>query len=157
MGLCRRGLGRAGLKSLCGGGPSPRPLAIAAVAVALLGAGCSNDDGQPGPGPGAQESQTPAASDPTGFSSSERTEVAETLRAVQRGGPFPHDQDGETFFNREGLLPDRPAGYYREYTVETPGSPDRGARRLVIGADGATYFTRDHYDSFVRIDPADFP
>ena len=157
MGLRRRGLGRAGLKPRCGGGPSSRRLAIAAVAVALLGAGCSDDGGPPAPGPGTRDSQAPAAAERAGFSPSERTEVAETLRTVQRGGPFPHDQDGETFFNREGLLPDRPAGHYREYTVETPGSPDRGPRRLVIGADGATYFPRDHYDSFVRIHPADFP
>jgi ribonuclease T1 len=157
MGLRRRGLGRAGLKPRCGGGPSARQLAVAAVAAALLGAGCSDDDGPPGPGPGTQESQAPAGADRVGLTPAERTEVAETLRAVQRGGPFPYDQDGETFFNREGLLPDRPAGHYREYTVETPGSQDRGARRLVIGADGATYFTRDHYDSFERIDPADLP
>ena len=53
-------------------------------------------------------------------------------------------------------MPDEPLGYYREYTVETPGSPDRGARRLVIGSGGETYYTDDHYASFERIDPEDY-
>ena len=54
-------------------------------------------------------------------------------------------------FGREGILPDEPTGYYHEYTVKTPGSPDRGPRRIVSGADGALYYTGDHYDSFERI------
>jgi ribonuclease T1 len=78
------------------------------------------------------------------------------LALVEAGGPFPHDQDGSTFQNREGLLPQEPGGYYKEYTCETPGSDDRGARRLVIGDGGETYYTADHYDSFTRIDPADY-
>ena len=52
------------------------------------------------------------------------------------------------FQNREGILPAQPRGYYHEYTVETPGSPDRGARRLIIGGAGERYYTDDHYDSF---------
>ena len=55
-------------------------------------------------------------------------EAAATVELIDAGGPFPHEQDDETFFNREGLLPEAPAGHYREYTVETPGSDDRGAR-----------------------------
>ncbi len=58
------------------------------------------------------------------------------LVAIDLGNPLPYEEDGQTFQNREGLLPDQPFGYYREYTVETPGSPDRGARRLVIGEQG---------------------
>jgi len=69
---------------------------------------------------------------------------------------LPYEEDGGTFQNREGLLPSQPLGYYREYAVETPGAPDRGARRLVIGEAGETYDTADHYASFTRIDPADF-
>lgn len=78
-------------------------------------------------------------------------EAQETLRLIDRGGPFPYRQDGVTFQNRERLLPRQPEGYYREYTVETPGSPDRGARRIVAGEGGEFYYTDDHYDSFKRI------
>jgi ribonuclease T1 len=80
-------------------------------------------------------------------------EVGETLALIQTDGPFPNAQDGAVFRNREGLLPQRPAGHYREYTVETPGSDDRGARRIVVGADGERYYTDDHYDSFRWIAP----
>jgi ribonuclease T1 len=86
----------------------------------------------------------------------EAQEIARVLALVEAGGPFPHDQDGTTFSNREGLLPPQPEGYYKEYTCETPGSDDRGARRLVIGSGGETYYTADHYESFTQIDPADF-
>jgi ribonuclease T1 len=78
-------------------------------------------------------------------------QVRSTLVLVERGGPFPYEQDGAVFENREGLLPGRPSGYYHEYTVPTPGSPDRGARRLVVGGKGEDYYTSDHYNSFRRI------
>lgn len=85
-------------------------------------------------------------------------EAQQTLAAIARGGPFRYDRDGTVFQNREGLLPSRPRGYYREYTVVTPGSPDRGARRVVTGGDPPEvyYYTDDHYRSFrsieVRVD-----
>lgn len=85
-------------------------------------------------------------------------EARETLRLIDAHGPFPYpDHDGKVFGNREELLPDRPAGYYREYTVPTPGSDDRGARRIVTGGEGTAgpikyYWTDDHYRSFERID-----
>ena len=75
-------------------------------------------------------------------------EARATIELIRAGGPFPYSQDGAVFGNRERLLPPRPAGWYREYTVETPGSDDRGARRLVAGADGTLYWTEDHYASF---------
>ncbi|MFC2991414.1 MULTISPECIES: ribonuclease domain-containing protein [Halomonas] len=77
-------------------------------------------------------------------------QVDETLRLIERGGPFPHTQDGTTFHNRERLLPQRPRGYYREYTVETPGLSHRGARRIVTGGNPPEifYYTDDHYASF---------
>lgn len=75
-------------------------------------------------------------------------EAIHVLDLIEQGGPFAHDQDGSIFQNREERLPDRPRGHYREYTVETPGSDDRGARRIVAGADGERYWTDDHYDSF---------
>jgi ribonuclease T1 len=74
-----------------------------------------------------------------------------TLGLIASGGPFPYSQDGVIFDNREGLLPSQPSGYYHEYTVATPGSHDRGARRIVSGKGGELYYTDDHYDSFARI------
>ena len=80
-------------------------------------------------------------------------EAADTWRLIEAGGPFPHpDDDGKVFGNREGILPDHDRGYYREYTVETPGSDDRGARRLVTGEADEVYYTGDHYASFVQVD-----
>ncbi len=84
-------------------------------------------------------------------------QARETLRRIRAGGPFPHRQDGGVFRNREGLLPPRPRGWYREYTVETPGSRDRGARRIVAGGEPPSefWYTDDHYRSFRRIDAAE--
>jgi ribonuclease T1 len=78
-------------------------------------------------------------------------EARETVVLIQQGGPFPHRKDGITFGNRERLLPQAQRGYYREYTVPTPGVPDRGARRIVAGDNGELYYTDDHYRSFRRI------
>jgi ribonuclease T1 len=75
----------------------------------------------------------------------------ETLRLVEVGGPFPYSKDGAVFGNRERLLPRRPRGYYREFTVRTPGARDRGPRRIIIGRNGQAYYTDDHYRSFKRI------
>ena len=82
-------------------------------------------------------------------------EAIATLALIQRGGPFPYRKDGTTFQNRERLLPAKPRGYYREYTVPTPGSRDRGARRIVTGGDPPEvfYYTADHYRSFRQIKP----
>lgn len=78
-------------------------------------------------------------------------EAHTTLDLIHRGGPFPYDRDGITFQNRERLLPIHPRGYYREYTVPTPGLSHRGARRIVMGDGGEFYYTADHYESFHRI------
>ncbi|HEY5971916.1 MAG TPA: ribonuclease domain-containing protein [Pseudoxanthomonas sp.] len=77
-------------------------------------------------------------------------EARETLRLIARGGPFPNPQDGSVFGNREGHLPGKPRGYYREYTVETPGLGHRGARRIVTGGQppDVYYYSDDHYESF---------
>lgn len=75
-------------------------------------------------------------------------EAVQTLELIDAGGPFPYDRDGITFHNFEGLLPEESDGYYREYTVETPGIEHRGARRIVTGAEGEYYWTTDHYESF---------
>ncbi len=81
-------------------------------------------------------------------------EALDTIALIQRGGPFPHRQDGSTFGNREGRLPRQPRGWYREYTVDTPGLSHRGARRIVTGGQPPRewYYTDDHYDSFRRIE-----
>ncbi|MFH9606964.1 ribonuclease domain-containing protein [Streptomyces sp. NPDC017448] len=77
----------------------------------------------------------------------------DTLDLIERGGPFPYEQDGTVFQNREGLLPDRSTGYYHEYTVITPGSETRGARRIVTGEQNEEdYYTADHYASFDLVD-----
>ncbi|EKQ69375.1 guanyl-specific ribonuclease Sa [Leptolyngbyaceae cyanobacterium JSC-12] len=79
-------------------------------------------------------------------------EVLKTVRLIQQGGPFPYRKDGTVFGNRERRLPTAPRGYYREYTVPTPGAFNRGARRLVVGgANEIYYYTSDHYGSFVRV------
>ena len=81
-------------------------------------------------------------------------EARETIGLIQRGGPYPHRQDGGIFGNREGRLPPQSRGWYREYTVATPGLGHRGARRIVTGGDPPRewYYTDDHYDSFRRFD-----
>ena len=86
-------------------------------------------------------------------------EARATLALVKAGGPFAYAKDGSVFSNREKVLPARQRGYYREYTVPTPGARDRGARRIVAGAgasddvrtSGEYYYTDDHYNSFRRI------
>jgi len=82
-------------------------------------------------------------------------EARDTLALIRAGGPFPYRKDGTVFGNRERLLPRQQRGYYTEYTVRTPGSRDRGARRIVAGGDprasGEYWYTDDHYRSFRRI------
>ncbi len=78
-------------------------------------------------------------------------EAHDTIALIDAGGPFPFGKDGSTFQNREGILPDKPRGYYGEYTVITPGSADRGARRIVAGEGGEMYYTDDHYASFREV------
>jgi ribonuclease T1 len=81
----------------------------------------------------------------------------ETHRLIYQGGPFPFEKDGVVFGNRERILPLQTRGYYREYTVRTPGSRDRGARRIVCGGPAtlpeACFYSADHYASFRRIVP----
>jgi len=79
------------------------------------------------------------------------SEARATLALIKAGGPFPYAQDGRVFSNRENLLPPQKRGYYREYTVGTPGARDRGARRIVAGSGGDYYYSDDHYRSFKRI------
>jgi ribonuclease T1 len=78
-------------------------------------------------------------------------EARGVLARIRDGGPFAYKRDGITFGNFERRLPVRPRGYYHEYTVPTPGARDRGARRIITGANGELYFTDDHYSTFKRI------
>jgi ribonuclease T1 len=83
-------------------------------------------------------------------------EARQTIELIRRGGPYPYARDGVVFGNYEQLLPARPRGYYREYTVPTPGAANRGARRIIAGGrpagpDGEIYYTGDHYRSFQRV------
>ena len=86
-------------------------------------------------------------------------EAHATLALIDRGGPYPYRQDGSVFQNRERLLPQRPRGHYREFTVDTPGIGHRGARRIVTGGDppGEWYYTADHYRSFRQFERGERP
>jgi ribonuclease T1 len=78
-------------------------------------------------------------------------EAQETIALIHKGGPYPYAKDGAVFGNREGALPHAKRGYYREYTVKTPGVRTRGARRIVAGSSGELYYSDDHYNHFRRV------
>jgi ribonuclease T1 len=80
-------------------------------------------------------------------------EARQTLALIERGGPFPYARDGVPFGNYEHRLPPRTRGYYREFTVPTPGLKNRGPRRIISGMEGERYYSADHYRSFGRIIP----
>ncbi|MEU6485195.1 ribonuclease domain-containing protein [Streptomyces sp. NPDC046887] len=80
------------------------------------------------------------------------SQAHDTLDLIEAGGPYPYQQDGTVFQNREGILPSRSTGYYHEYTVKTPGADNRGARRIVTGSADEDYYTADHYASFDKVD-----
>ena len=78
-------------------------------------------------------------------------EAQQTLQTIKRGGPFAFERDGVVFGNYERRLPQRNRGYYHEYTVPTPGAKNRGARRIIAGANAEYYYSDDHYRTFKRI------
>ncbi|MFH8772338.1 ribonuclease domain-containing protein [Streptomyces sp. NPDC085866] len=134
--------------------PFPRraPRALAGLLVCLsvllsvLLTGCSSGTSTAT----ASGASTPAWAQGMGTVQESRlpAEARQTLALIDKGGPFPYARDGVVFGNFEGLLPRHQRGYYHEYTVKTPGSHDRGARRIVIGQGGEIYYTDDHYNSF---------
>ncbi len=99
--------------------------------------------------PGGQH--TPVSGLPTVALADLPVQARQVVATIDAHGSFRYAQDGTVFGNDEHLLPDRPDGYYHEYTVPTPGSPDRGTRRLVLGRDGDLYYTADHYASFRQV------
>ena len=105
--------------------------------------------------PVGSASRAPAAGQ--GYPAWLPAEALDTLALIERGGPYPHRQDGASFQNRERRLPAQPRGYYREFTVRTPGAGDRGARRIVSGGNPPVefFYTADHYRSFRRFTPAE--
>ncbi|MBT2748410.1 MULTISPECIES: ribonuclease domain-containing protein [unclassified Lysobacter] len=105
---------------------------------------------------GERDTRPPRANPAHSYPEFLPSQAHEVLRRIAAGGPFDHRQDGSVFQNRENRLPRQPRGYYHEYTVETPGSDDRGARRIVTGGDPPRefYYSDDHYRSFRRFDVA---
>ncbi len=98
---------------------------------------------------------SPSAADLSSIrDAAERDQVRSMIEAIDAGGPFRYSKDGSTWQNRERRLPKQRPGHYREYTVDTPGSDDRGSRRIIAGAEHELYYTRDHYDSFTALRPA---
>lgn len=101
----------------------------------------------------AEAQRGPAPASPAGEVAADQLpkEARAALALIRKGGPFPYARDGAVFGNREGLLPRQKRGYYREYTVKTPGVRNRGARRIVAGGGGEFFYTDDHYKHFRRI------
>jgi guanyl-specific ribonuclease Sa len=131
---------------------------LVAIAVVAAERWSSHEPSGQREAPAAESSRAPpgVAAAPQRHPESLPPEATTTLAAIERGGPFPYDRDGSVFQNRERRLPDRPRGYYREYTVATPGARDRGARRIVAGGQPPEvyYYTDDHYRSFRRVEPS---
>ncbi|WP_255470012.1 ribonuclease domain-containing protein [Pseudoxanthomonas sp. z9] len=136
------------------GGPGARAeLPLPPIESTRVGAAATAPAAPPPPAPSA--SPAPASGDAqAGLPAFLPPEAHRTLALIARGGPFPNRQDGSVFGNREGRLPSRQRGYYREYTVDTPGLDHRGARRIVTGGQPPVeyYYTDDHYETFRRFD-----
>jgi ribonuclease T1 len=133
------------------------PLAVliaVCLAGTVMGCGVLNLDIGWTPSGSGQDAPTDAESAAAQFgidvvrASDLPPEARVTLQLIEEGGPCPYSRDGAVFHNYEGLLPNKGDGYYREYTVNTPDSSDRGARRIVAGKGDERYYTDDHYNSF---------
>ncbi|NWL32291.1 ribonuclease domain-containing protein [Paenarthrobacter nitroguajacolicus] len=142
-------------------------IAVVVLVVAMVGGGSltAPTTAPPSGVPTAGQSTTPASGTATSAASAVANpstlptinasqlpkEARQTLALIAKGGPYPYDRDGVNFGNFEGLLPKKSGGFYKEYTVPTPGESDRGARRIIVGKDSAKYYTPDHYESFTFI------
>jgi guanyl-specific ribonuclease Sa len=136
---------------------------IALVVFGWVFKDLSSSDGSASPSTGSVSAKPSAApggavaGTESGFEvkplSSLPAQASDTWKLIEKNGPFPYPRnDGVQFQNREKRLPAKTGEYYKEYTVPTPGSPDRGARRLITGNQREVYYTSDHYDSFVVVD-----
>lgn len=154
--------GSIGVMIFRASGRPPRALLSALLlCLAVLVAGCGTDGADtPDRQRVADRRSSPghAAATPAWARGRETVEAARlpaearrTLRLIDDGGPFPYEKDGSVFGNFEGELPRHARGYYREYTVPTPGARNRGARRIVTGREHETYYTDDHYASFKAV------
>jgi guanyl-specific ribonuclease Sa len=81
----------------------------------------------------------------------EAIRINDSFNRIRSGGPYPYERDNTVFKNKEGELPDKPAGYYHEFTVEPLSGSTRGTMRLVTGLNGEVYYTDNHYKAFVKI------
>ncbi|MDR6986288.1 ribonuclease T1 [Paenarthrobacter nitroguajacolicus] len=127
-------------------------IAVVVLVVAMVGGGSLTTQTTT-PEPGSVTSSAASVVEnpstlPTINASQLPKEARQTLALIAKGGPYPYDRDGVNFSNFEGLLPKKSGGFYKEYTVPTPGESDRGARRIIVGKDSAKYYTADHYASF---------
>ncbi|HEY3737234.1 MAG TPA: ribonuclease domain-containing protein [Jatrophihabitans sp.] len=134
-----------------------RPLIALIVLIAALLIGylvnALKDDGNGTPKPTTSVSSSAGVGLSPVALSTLPPQAADTVRLIRAGGPFPYPQnDGVVFHNNEHVLPKHPDGWYHEYTVPTPGSSTRGARRIILGEDGTYYYTGDHYETFDVID-----
>jgi ribonuclease T1 len=124
---------------------------LVAAGLGFLHSGQSSPvGGTPGPAVSAGTG-TPRSGLPTVAVADLPVQARDTLALIDRGGPYPYRQDNTVFTNVERILPIRAAGYYHEYTVVTPGSADRGTRRLVVGGQGDIFYTGDHYATFRQV------
>jgi ribonuclease T1 len=123
--------------------PAPEPTSGSPAPTGTPGSGTSPGDEVP--------DVDPASGLPVVLAEELPGEADDVLDDIDAGGPYDYERDGITFGNYEGILPSQSRGYYREYTVETPGLSHRGARRIVVGGGRYFYWTDDHYESFSRI------
>ncbi len=136
------------------GGTSSAPSPSSASATTGRGAASAPKPSAPAKSPAARDSWVPTSSALADVCRSKLpAQALDTLGLIARGGPYPYRSDGIVFENRESRLPRQSSGYYHEFTVVTPGSDDRGTRRVVTGAVGEQYWTADHYATFQEIDP----
>lgn len=121
--------------------------------LAVLLTACGGSDGSGSSAGGASDAASPSWAEGMALVTLQDlpSEARESLRLIDEGGPFPYEKDGSVFGNFEERLPRKERGYYREYTVPTPGARDRGARRIVAGEESERYYTSDHYESFKAV------
>jgi ribonuclease T1 len=131
--------------------------ALLTLSVALTGCGKSHTTSTTSTSTSTTSTGTTSAARPSAAAAGSvcqtklPSQAQDTLSLIAKHGPFPYRTDGIVFENRENRLPKQRAGYYHEYTVVTPGSGDRGTRRIVTGSSGEEYWTGDHYSTFQQV------